>query len=40
VNQIKVYLDTSVINFFFADDAPDLKMATIDFFDNFIKTSL
>lgn len=34
----KVYLDTSVVNFLFADDAPDLKIATIDFFDNFIKT--
>lgn len=33
-----VYLDTSVINFLFADDAPYLKTATIDFFDNFVKT--
>ena len=35
-----MYLDTSVINFLFADDAPDLKAATIDFFDNFIKTAI
>lgn len=31
-----VYLDTSVINFLFADDAPVLKEATIDFFNNFV----
>lgn len=36
----KVYLDTSVINFLFADDAPDLKAATIDFFENFVKTGI
>jgi predicted nucleic acid-binding protein len=38
VKKLKVYLDTSIINFLFADDAPELKAATIDFFDNFIKT--
>ncbi len=32
----KIYLDTSVPNFLFADDAPELKDATIDFFENFI----
>ena len=32
----KIYLDTSVINFLFADDAPEKKEITIDFFDNFI----
>ena len=32
----RVYLDTSVPNFIFADDAPELQEATIDFFDNFI----
>ena len=36
----KVYLDTSVINFLFADDAPEKKEITIDFFDNFIKTGI
>ena len=30
----RVYLDTSVINFLFADDAPDFKAATVDFFEN------
>ena len=31
----KIYLDTSVPNFLFAADAPELKEATIDFFENF-----
>ncbi len=33
---IKIYLDTSVINFLFADDAPEKKENTLDLFDNFI----
>ena len=36
-NRIKIYLDTSVINFLFADDAPEKKEVTIDLFDNFIR---
>lgn len=32
-----LYLDTSVINFLFADDAPEKKEITIDFFENFVK---
>ena len=35
--KLKIYLDTSVPNFIFADDAPEKKNITIDFFDNFIK---
>jgi len=35
-----IYLDTSVINFLFADDAPEKKEITIDFFDNFIKVGI
>jgi hypothetical protein len=35
-NPIKIYLDTSVINFLFADDAPELKEITIDLFENYI----
>ena len=37
-NRIKIYLDTSVINFLFATDAPEKRDITIDFFDNFIRT--
>lgn len=36
---IRIYLDTSVINFLFADDAPDLKEITIDLFENYIAKS-
>ncbi len=32
-----VYLDTSVINFLFADDAPEKQEITVDFFENFVK---
>jgi predicted nucleic acid-binding protein len=35
-----VYLDTSVINFLFADDSPEKREITRDFFDNFIKTGI
>lgn len=35
-----IYLDTSTINFLFADDAPELKDITIDLLENFIKISL
>ncbi|MFH1004843.1 MAG: hypothetical protein V1781_05045 [Bacteroidota bacterium] len=34
--KLKIYLDTSVPNFLFADDAPEKKDITIDFFENFI----
>ena len=33
-----VYLDTSAINFLFAEDAPEKQAITIDFFENFVKT--
>jgi len=36
----KIHLDTSVINFLFHDDAPEKQEATIDFFDNYIKTGV
>ncbi|MBI5324178.1 MAG: hypothetical protein HZB41_02675 [Ignavibacteriae bacterium] len=36
-NKLKIYLDTSIINFLFADDAPEKRDVTIDFFENFIK---
>jgi predicted nucleic acid-binding protein len=35
-NLIKIYLDTSVINFLFADDAPELREITVDLFENYI----
>ena len=39
-NKTAIYLDTSVINFLFADDAPERKQTTVDFFQNFIKPSV
>lgn len=32
-----VYLDTSVISFLFAEDAPEKQEITVDFFENFVK---
>ncbi|MFC2138864.1 type II toxin-antitoxin system VapC family toxin [Bacteroidota bacterium] len=40
VKRQSIYLDTSVINFLFADDSPERKEITQDFFDNFIKTGI
>ncbi len=37
MRKLKIYLDTSVINFLFADDAPDYREATIEFFENHIQ---
>ena len=36
MKKLKIYLDTSVINFLFADDALDFKQVTVDFFDKYI----
>ena len=35
MRKLKVYLDTSVINFLYADDAPDFQAVTQDFFKNY-----
>jgi len=40
LNKYNIYLDTSVPNFLFADDSPEKKEITIDFFDNFIKKGI
>lgn len=40
MKKIKIYLDTSVINFLFADDSPEKKEITEQFFDLFIKTGI
>jgi predicted nucleic acid-binding protein len=37
MKKIKLYLETSVWNFLFADDAPDKKKDTVLFFDEVIK---
>lgn len=38
--RLSVYLDTSSLNFLFADDSPEKKEITVDFFKNFIKTGV
>jgi predicted nucleic acid-binding protein len=35
MKKLQIYLDTSVVNFLFADDAPDFKKATVEFFDRY-----
>ena len=40
MKRLKVYLDTSIINFLFADDSPDFKIVTEDFFANFVKPKI
>jgi rRNA-processing protein FCF1 len=35
MKKLKVYLDTSVINFLFADDVPEFKKITEDFFNDY-----
>ena len=37
MKKLKIYLDTSVINFLFADDVPEFKKITEDFFENYVK---
>jgi hypothetical protein len=36
MKKLKIYLDTSIINFLFASDAPDFKEITEDFFNNYV----
>ena len=38
--RLKLYLDTSVPNFLFADDSPEKMEVTIDLFNNFLKPSI
>lgn len=38
MRKLRIYLDTSVINFVFADDAPEKRGATRDFFTRYVAT--
>lgn len=38
--KLKIYLDTSVPNFLFANDSPEKMEITVDFFENFVKLGL
>jgi hypothetical protein len=35
MKKMRLYLDTSVINFLFVEDAPDFRAVTVDFFENY-----
>jgi predicted nucleic acid-binding protein len=36
MRKLKIYLDTSIISFLYADDSPDYKKATEEFFEEYI----
>ena len=36
MKKLKVYLDTSIINFLYVDDSPDYRKATENFFENIV----
>ena len=36
MRKLKIYLDTSVISFLYADDSPEKRDITVDFFDNYL----
>ncbi len=38
IERTQIYLDTSVINFLFADDAPEKRDITKEFFENYVGT--
>jgi hypothetical protein len=35
MRKLKVYLDTSVVSFLFAEDSPDFRKATVEFFERY-----
>jgi predicted nucleic acid-binding protein len=39
MKKLRLYLDTSVINFLFADDAPEKRDATLEFFEQVVRHS-
>jgi len=38
MKKLRIYLDTSVLNFLFADDSPDFQKATVEFFAKYAAT--
>lgn len=37
MRKLRLYLDTSVLNFLFAEDVPEFKKITEEFFENYVK---
>lgn len=40
MKQLTIYLDTSIINFLFADDAPEKRDITQEFFADYVKKGI
>jgi hypothetical protein len=40
MKKLSIYLDTSIINFLFADDAPEKQETTKDFFHDYVSTGI
>lgn len=40
IPRLSLYLDTSVINFLFAEDAPEKREITVDFFERYVRTGI
>lgn len=40
MRQLRIYLDTSIVSFYYADDAPEKRDITREFFDFFVKLQL
>ena len=40
MNKYSIYFDTSIINFLFANDAPEKRDITIEYFKNYVKTNI
>jgi hypothetical protein len=40
MRKTKIYLDTSIISFLHADDAPEFRSVTEDFFENYVRNAV
>lgn len=40
MNKLKIYFDTSVINFLFADDSPEKRDITVEYFNDYVKQNV
>ena len=40
MKKLKIYLDTSVINFLFHEDSPEFRKITKEFFENYVKPAV
>ena len=40
MKKLKIYFDTSIINYHFADDTPEKRDLTIEYFEKYVKTNI